>query len=329
MWGMINRSSLSLIRGNAIRKVVFFILVLMVSLKTHGLDSTSPVTSSEMMPWWGWSLLLFAFCFVLGIGAMIAGLGGGILYVPIVSALFPFHLDYVRGAGLLVVLSGALSAAPRLLGSGLASLRLALPMALAGSLGSLIGASVGLALSSNVIEIALGFVLLAIVMLMALTRKADYPLVRHPDPLALRLGIQGSYVDASTGEELKWTVHRLLPGFFMFFTIGLVVGIFGLGAGWANVPALNLLLGAPLKVSVATSMLVIAINGSTASWVYLKQGAVLPVIAVPSVLGMMLGTGIGARVLLKTRAKIIRYIVIAFLFFIGLWQVFSGTGALG
>jgi len=328
MRNLVKRNSNNLNNGNVIRKAVFSILILVVALEAYGLDSTSLGTSSEMMPWWGWSLLLFGFCFVLGIGAMIAGLGGGILYVPIVSALFPFHLDYVRGAGLLVVLSGALSAAPRLLSSGLASLRLALPMALASSLGSLIGANVGLTLSSDMVEISLGLVILAIVTLMVLAKQADYPLVPRPDPLALRLGIQGSYVDASTGEKQVWNIHRLVPGFFIFFTIGFVAGIFGLGAGWANVPAMNLLLGVPMKVSVATSILVIAINGSTASLVYLNQGAVLPVIAVPSVLGMMLGTRIGSRVLLKIRAKIVRYTVIAFLVFIGLWQISSGTGVI-
>jgi hypothetical protein len=31
--------------------------------------------------------------------------GGGVLSVPIVSGFFPFHLDFVRGAGLMVAVS--------------------------------------------------------------------------------------------------------------------------------------------------------------------------------------------------------------------------------
>ena len=65
--------------------------------------------------------------------------------------------------------------------------------------------------------------------------------------------------------------------------------MFGIGAGWANVPALNLLMGAPLKVSAGTSGLVLSLVDSSAAWVYINQGAVLPMIAVPSVVGMMLG----------------------------------------
>ncbi|MEJ0001331.1 MAG: hypothetical protein WDO13_20565 [Verrucomicrobiota bacterium] len=49
---------------------------------------------------------------------MLAGVGGGVLFVPIVGSFFPFHLDFVRGAGVLLALAAALAAAPRLLRDG-------------------------------------------------------------------------------------------------------------------------------------------------------------------------------------------------------------------
>jgi uncharacterized membrane protein YfcA len=91
--------------------------------------------------------------------------------------------------------------------------------------------------------------------------------------------------------------------------------MFGLGAGWANVPVLNLLMGAPLKISVATSNFILSISDTSASWVYLHRGAALPVIVVPSILGMMLGSGTGARILAKTKAKTIRWLIIGILIF--------------
>ena len=86
--------------------------------------------------WWVWPLALFAVTFLLGIVAVLAGLGGGVLFVPIVGGFFPFHLDFVRGAGLLLALTGALSSTPVLLREGLASMRLTLPLALIGSIAS-------------------------------------------------------------------------------------------------------------------------------------------------------------------------------------------------
>ena len=57
--------------------------------------------------WWIWPLALFAVSFAIGVVAVLAGVGGGVLFVPIVGGFFPFHLDFVRGAGLLLALSGA------------------------------------------------------------------------------------------------------------------------------------------------------------------------------------------------------------------------------
>lgn len=62
------------------------------------------------------------------------------LFVPLVSGFFPFHLDFVRGAGLLVALAGALAAGPGLLRRNFANLRLALPVALIASACSIVGA---------------------------------------------------------------------------------------------------------------------------------------------------------------------------------------------
>src|SRR5213592_237196 len=118
------------------------------------------------MDWWVWPIALFAITFAMGIVAVLAGVGGGVLFVPIVGALFPFHLDFVRAAGLLLALTGALSAAPALLRSGLASLRLAMPLALVGSITSIVGALVGLALPADAVQIALGATILAIAALM-------------------------------------------------------------------------------------------------------------------------------------------------------------------
>ena len=79
----------------------------------------------DEMAWYFWPIILFFFCFVLGVVAVLAGVGGGVLYVPLIGGFFPFHIDFVRGAGLMVALAGALAAGPGLLKRNLASLRLA------------------------------------------------------------------------------------------------------------------------------------------------------------------------------------------------------------
>jgi len=276
--------------------------------------------------WWVWPIILFVFSFVLGILAIAAGVGGGVLFVPIVSSFFPFSLDFVRGAGLLVALSGALSAGSHLLKRGLANLRLAIPMALIASISSILGARVGLALPTNIVQISLGGTIIIIVVIMLLAKKSEYPHVEKADALSSALQISGVYYEESANKNIDWKIHRTPLGFFLFVLIGFMAGMFGLGAGWANVPVLNLVLGAPLKISVASSVFILSISDTSAAWVYINNGAILPIIVVPSVIGVMMGTKIGAKVLTKAKPKMIKWTVIVFLFLAGFRALLKGTG---
>ena len=278
------------------------------------------------LAWWIWPLALFAVCVLLGIVAVPAGVGGGVLFVPIVSGFFPFHLDFVRGAGLLVALASALSAGPILLRSGLADLRLALPLALLASVGSIAGAMIGLALPSQVVQTALGITILGIVALMATARRSELPQVAAPDRLAAALAINGMFHDVASARNVSWQVHRIPAGLALFAFIGVLAGVFGMGAGWANVPVLNLLMGAPLKVSAGTSSFILSLVDSAAAWVYMIEGAVLLVIAAPSVLGIMIGARIGARLLGVMKASLVRRLVLALLLFAGVRALLKGTG---
>ena len=311
---------------NRVPRACLLILVLIVLLPITAMAEGEETGGPEGLPWWAWSLILLVFSFFLGIVAVIGGVGGGVLFVPIVSLLFPFHLDYVRGAGLMVALTGALSAAPHLLRSQLASLKMALPFALLGSVGSIFGAFAGLALPTNVVKILLGAAIMAIVILMAVTRKSEYPTVAKADVLSQALKISGIYHEPSSDTTVEWKIHRSAAGLAVFVGIGFLAGLFGIGAGWANVPALNLLLGAPLKIAVATSGLIVSINNTAAAWVYINKGALLPIIAVPSVAGMMVGTRLGARILTRVKPSFIKWIVVGLLVVPGIRTFLEGLG---
>ena len=278
------------------------------------------------MEWWIWPLALFAVTFAIGVVAVLGGVGGGVLFVPIVSALFPFHLDFVRAAGLMVALTTSLSAAPRLLGAGFASLRLAMPLALVGSITSIVGALVGLALPTAAVQIALGATILVIAVFMWRASRERETRANPPDAIAAALRMHGAYHDPATGKQVEWAVRRTPAALFAFAGIGILAGMFGLGAGWANVPALHVLMGAPLKLSVGTSGLLLSVVDTSAAWVYLNRGAVLPLVVVPSILGAILGAKIGARLLGRAPALVVRRVVLTLLFVAGGRALLKGFG---
>lgn len=290
-------------------------------------DPMSAATTDK--PWWFWPIILFFFCFVIGVLAVMAGVGGAVLYVPLVSGFFPFHIDFVRGVGLMVALAGALAAGPGLLRRGLANLRLALPVALIASTFSIIGAKLGLYLSSlnpDIIQTCLGATIVAIAIILVLSKNTEKPVVTKQDAISVALGMNGLYWDDGARESVEWKTHRTLVGLFLFILIGLLAGMFGLGAGWANVPVLNLLMGVPLKVAVATSKFLLSITDTSAAWIYMNRGCVIPLIGVPSIVGLMLGSLLGVKILAVAKPKMIRYMVIIVLFFAGLKAIDKGLG---
>lgn len=305
---------------------LFWLLPAVLLLFALPAEAANLLPASDTIAWWVWPLALFVVCFFLGMLAVPAGVGGGVLFVPIVGSFFPFHLDFVRGAGLLVAMASALAAGPSLLKVGMANLRLAMPLALAASISSIGGAMLGLALPDNVVQTSLGVTILGIATLMVLSKKSEFPHVQQPDALSQALGIHGVFHDTVSGKNIPWQIHRTPAGLVLFLVIGFLGGLFGVGAGWANVPGLNLLLGVPLKVAAGTSSMILSMASSSATWYYLDNGAILPIIAVPSVIGMMIGARIGAHLLTILKASVIRRLVIGILLFAGIRTLLKGLG---
>jgi uncharacterized membrane protein YfcA len=303
-----------------------FLAIAAVALAGQPAMAEPSVQAASALPWWAWVLLLFVVTVALGVVAVLGGVGGGVLFVPIVSGLFPFHLDFVRGTGLLIALAGALAAGPSLLRGGIANLQLALPPALIASAAAIVGANIGLILPDHIVHLALGTVIIGVVGLMLVAQKSSFPAVPVPDALGQALRMNGIYHDPLSGQDLKWQVHRTFHGLMLFVLVGTLAGMFGIGAGWANVPVLNLVMGAPLKVSIGTSSFLLSIVDSAAAWVYLHHGAMLAIIAVPSMLGMMLGSTIGVGLLTRANVALLRKLVIGLLLLAGVRALLKGFG---
>jgi uncharacterized membrane protein YfcA len=300
------------------RKFIYSViisLVILVLTSAPALAAASTTAAAPQTQWWVWPVLLFVSTFLMGIVAVLGGVGGGVLFTPIVGSFFPFGSNFVKAAGLLVALSGSVAAGPALLKKGLADLRLAMPAALTASIGSIIGAQAGIFVSQlpggkDIMNVALGVVVFGIVIVMLMAKKSDFPEVGKADRLSSILRITGIYHEVATDKEIDWKIHRTALGLISFIFIGILAGMFGLGAGWANVPVLNLVMGAPLKISVATSKFLLSITDTSAAWVYFNNGAAIPLIIVPSIIGIMLGSFIGVRLLPKTKPNVIKVIVI-------------------
>ncbi len=289
-----------------------------------------------MAAWWFWPLFLFIFTLVIGIISPVSGVGGGVLYVPLATVLTPFSVDFIRGAGLVMAVTSALSSVPYLLKKGLANIRLYAVIAPIMVITSVIGGIVGLWVSNALpngkyyVKLLLGIIILLVFFIMITSKRLEFPEVRDEDvdSWSRKLGIVGEWYEPSLDRIVQYKIKNLPIGMAMFGVIGFVAGMFGLGAGWANVPLLNIVMGAPIKVATATSMLIITAN-APAIGIYLAKGAILPVVVVPSILGITIGARIGAKVAEIIRPAFVRWLVIGVLFLAGVLNIIKGLEGLG
>lgn len=286
------------------------------------------------MSWWVWPLILFVATFIIGCVAPITGLGGGVLFVPLATAFSPFNIDFIRGTGLILALTSSLFSAPQFIKAGLANLKIMTAIASVSAIASILGAMVGLWITSalphgdSYIMIALGAILFLVFGVMITSKKMEFPPEGKADALATKLGLTGRWYEPNLKRVVEYKAKKLLLGIGLFSAAGFIGGMFGVGAGWVGVPVLNLIMGLPLKVAASTSMTIIAVNSAAASWPYIANGAILPLIVVPSIIGISIGASVGAKLALRAKPAFVRYLVIVVMLLCGLINIYKGLHGL-
>lgn len=281
-------------------------------------------------------LIIFAVCTVIGIIAVLGGVGGGVLFTPLFMGFTPIDSLIIRATGLFVAMCGSLIAARPFLKKGLANIRIlffaAVPYSICAIIGALMAGWIDQSMGETgdaVIKLALGVLVVGIAGLIIFGgSKTEYPEVECVDSFTERMGLAMSYWEQSLGKVVDYKVKRAPMGILMFCIVGLMSGLFGLGAGWAMVPVFNLGMMAPLKVAASCSKVLIGVGDTAAVWPYLNHGALFPLFAVPAMLGVVLGTIIGSRIMLKIKAGPIRYLIIIVMIFSGGKLIIDGATGL-
>jgi uncharacterized membrane protein YfcA len=104
-----------------------------------------------------------------------------------------------------------------------------------------------------------------------------------------------SYVDPRTGKSVSYGIRNLSAGMGASFFAGNVSGLLGIGGGIIKVPIMSLVMGVPLRASIATSNFMIGITAATSAIIYYTRGLIDPAIAIPTALGVLAGAQIATR----------------------------------
>lgn len=272
----------------------------------------------------------------IGIVAVLGGVGGAVVFTPLMMGFTPINSFVIRATGLLVAMAGSLVAARPFLNRGLANIRLLLVAGVPYAVFAVIGALLAGYLEETagdtgdaIIRLALGVLMLGISGLILFAgKRVEYPEVTKVDGITERLALATSYYEESLRKVVSYKIARAPVGIGLFCFVGFISGLFGLGAGWAMVPTLNLVMLAPLKVAAASSKVLIGIGDTAAVWPYMMDGAIFALFAVPCVLGMVIGTVIGAKIMLRVKVGFVRWLVILLMCGAGVKSVMDGITGL-
>ena len=285
-----------------------------------------------------WFLLgFFLLSFAIAIIAVLAGIGGGVIYTPLMLAFTPVNSLIVRATGLIVAMfSGLVSTGP-FMKTGVGNLKLGIICTLCYGLGGFAGAQGAIWFAKQmgvsgegIIRIVLG----AIVFMLCLYflrggRKREWPEVGKVDRFSKWLNLPNPYYERSIGKSVNYKINRVGWGLAAMIGIGLISGFFGMGGGWAIVPSLNLIMGVPLKVAAASSSVIIGMGDCITVWPYIMAGAMIPLFVAPWLVGQVLGGMVGAQVLIRAGSRVIRYILIGIMFFTSFGLTLNGLSTLG
>lgn len=250
----------------------------------------------------GFTLLVALGSLLAGLLGALTGLGGGVVIVPMLTLLFGVDFRYAVGASLVSVIATSSGAAAAYVRQGFTNIRVGMFLEVATTVGAVIGASLAGLVSTSLLGIVLGLVLLYSAFVASRPRQEH--IVGTRDPLAVRLRLDGTY--PSLDGEREYHVQRVPLGFGLMFGAGALSGLLGIGSGALKVLAMDQAMCLPFKVSTTTSNFMIGVTAAASAGIYLARGYIDPGIAMPVMLGVLAGSTVGARVLTRTRSAALR-----------------------
>src|SRR5712675_2173482 len=272
-----------------------------------------------------WLLLVSIGASALG-GAL--GMASGIFLVPLLTLFGRVDIHAAVAASIVSVIACSCGSAAPFLRSGLTNIRVAIVLEVATTLGALTGVLLAGTLSTQFL-----FGLFAAVLLVSasqmMTRRREIsgePDVINPRDWATVLRLHSSYPDHTLGRDVFYHVRRVPLGLALMYGAGLISALLGIGSGVLKIPAMDTALRLPIKVSTATSNFMIGVTAAASAGAYFLRGDIVPAVAGPVALGSVVGSLLGARILMAVSNERLRLLFVVLLVALAIQMALSGLG---
>lgn len=266
------------------------------------------------------SLVILGGSLLAGLLGALTGLGGGVVLVPMLAILFKVDLRYAIGASLISVIATSSGSASAYVRDGFSNIRIGMFLEIATTAGAIGGAWLAVRVPTRSIAITFGVVLLYSVYL-SFCKHGDghVPRNRWSD----RLKMNGAFPGAD-GKPQHYAVTHISGGFATMFGAGALSGLLGIGSGAVKVLAMDNIMRIPFKVSTTTSNFMIGVTAAASAGIYLRRGYIDPTLAAPVMIGVVIGSLLGAKILVKSDVKSLRILFSVVVFALAVEMIYNG-----
>lgn len=259
---------------------------------------------------------------VAGTLGVTLGLGGGVFVVPILSVFFGVPLKTAIAASAISVVVNSLGGTSAYLRDRMTNVRLALIMEMSTVLGAIVGGMIVVAIAPDVLRGVFGVSLVVLAFAMLLKPRQAGSLDTGVD----RLGLRRVFRDPVAGVDVAYVPQRIPFGLTLSSLAGVTSGMLGIGGGAVKMPLLHAVMRVPVKAAAATSVFMVGITVSASAYIYYVHNLVDLSVAVPAVLGIQMGSRLGAVLSRKTRSTTVVRLLVVILVYLGVVLLLQAFG---
>lgn len=279
-------------------------------------------------------MTLELFTFVLFLGAILAGflgsltgLGGGVVVIPLLTLGFGVDMRYAIGAALVTSIASSSGAAAAYIKEGITNVRIGMFLEIATTIGAVVGAIIAIWLDKQYIAIIFGCVLIFSAIRTIVKKEENVDYSAPGDKMGEYFKLNGSY--PTSNGIVKYNVRNVAGGFSLMGLAGILSGLLGIGSGALKVLAMDTAMKIPFKVSTTTSNFMVGVTAAASAVVYLQRGYIDPGLAMPIVVGVLLGAYFGSKILPKANVRKLRLLFSVVIFALAVSMMYNGiTGKL-
>ncbi|HEV3411435.1 MAG TPA: sulfite exporter TauE/SafE family protein [Puia sp.] len=265
--------------------------------------------------------LIFAGALTAGLLGSLTGLGGGVVLIPLLTLLFKVDIHYAIGASLVSVIATSSGAAAAYVRDGISNIRLGMFLEVATTIGAVAGAFLATRLSTALIAIVFGAVLVLSAFL-SFFKTQDNLVTGTGSRFVRLLKLASSY--PVPGGRQAYTVKNVIGGFLVMNIAGVLSGLLGIGSGALKVLAMDNIMRAPFKVSTTTSNFMIGVTAAASAGIYLQKGYIDPGLSMPVMLGVLAGAFAGSRILATARVPMLKKVFAVVILLLAVEMIYSG-----